>query len=168
MTRCARGCVRRPRWSTGRSFGQGSMASQSPSTSLAQRSRVRRSSSWRCGSWRWQKQRSCRVGACEPARDRKAGDGGLSKALRPVRQPKDATHRLARDPHHGDLVRRGFQTRQGGVAPGTQRGAAATTSQRLDALGLAMPAIPNKTRGFERLSSRRTGTAGWDRRTPRC
>ena len=45
------------------------MASHSQSTCVAQRSRVRSSSSWRCGSRRWQKVSSCNVCACSPARD---------------------------------------------------------------------------------------------------
>jgi hypothetical protein len=47
---------------------QGSMASQSHSTCLAQRSLVRRSSTCRCGSRRWKKKRLCKVCACSPAR----------------------------------------------------------------------------------------------------
>jgi hypothetical protein len=42
MTLWAMCCVRGPLWSTGRSFVQGPMASQSHSTCLAQRSLVRR------------------------------------------------------------------------------------------------------------------------------
>jgi hypothetical protein len=61
MTLCAMFCVRGPRESTGRIFVEGSMASQSHSTCLAQRSWVRSSSNWRCGKWRWKKKRSCRV-----------------------------------------------------------------------------------------------------------
>jgi hypothetical protein len=59
------------------------MASQSHNTCVEQRSLVRNSSSWRCGSWRLEKQRPCKICACEPSRDRKAGDGGLSVAEDP-------------------------------------------------------------------------------------
>jgi len=58
-------------------------------TCLAQRSRVRSSSNCRCGRWRWKKKRSCRVCAWTPARVRKAGDSGLTIALRPVGLRKD-------------------------------------------------------------------------------
>src|SRR5438067_7578369 len=44
------------------------MASNSQSTCVELRSRVRSSSSWRCGSRSWQKKRSCKVRACSPAR----------------------------------------------------------------------------------------------------
>jgi hypothetical protein len=103
-----------------------------------------------CGSRRWQKKRSCRVCACEPARERKARDGRLSVALRPVRQPKRPALQPSRDPHQGDLMRGSFQTGQGGVAPGTERGVAATTSQRLDPLRLTMLAIAKKPHEGER------------------
>ena len=53
-------------------------------TAPVERSLVRSSSSCRCGSRRWQKKRSCRVCACSPARARKARDGRLPRALRPV------------------------------------------------------------------------------------
>ncbi len=137
-------CARGPRWRTGRSFVQGSMASQSHSSCVELRSLVRRSSSWRCGSRRWQKKRSCKVCACSPARVRKAGDAGLSGALRHVGPRKGPALRPARDPHHGDLVRRGFQTGQGSGAPGSERGAAGRTSKDLDPLGV--PCVPSPTR----------------------
>ncbi len=54
-----------------------------------------------------------------------------------------------RSEHHGDLPGRGFQTGQGGVPSSTERGAAGRTSKRLDALGLAVLAIPKKPRGSE-------------------
>jgi len=40
---------------------------------------------------------------------------------------------------------RSFQTRQGRVGPGTERGVAGRAAKRVDALGLAMLAIPEKT-----------------------
>jgi len=46
--------------------------------------------------------------------------------------------------HHGDLARGSFQTREGGMAPRTERGAASRASKGLDALGTAMLAIPNQ------------------------
>ena len=46
--------------------------------------------------------------------------------------------------HHGDLVRGGFQTVQGSVAPGSERGTASLTAKGLDALGMATFAIPNQ------------------------
>jgi hypothetical protein len=49
-----------------------------------------------------------------------------------------------RGEHHGDLVRGGFQTVQGSGAPGSEGGAAGRASERLDALGLAMLAIPDE------------------------
>jgi len=45
--------------------------------------------------------------------------------------------------HHGDLVRRGFQTVQGSVAPGSERGKARRASKGLDPFGTAMLAIAN-------------------------
>jgi hypothetical protein len=60
------------------------MASQSQSTCAELRSLVRSSSSWRCGSWRLEKQRPCKICACEPSRDRKAGDSGLPIAEDPL------------------------------------------------------------------------------------
>jgi hypothetical protein len=42
-------------------------------------------------------------------------------------------------------MRRGFQTVQGGVAPGTERGVTGRASKGLDLLGLAMPAIAHQS-----------------------
>ncbi len=47
---------------------RGSMASQSQSTCVAQRSLVRSSSNWRWGMWRLRKERSWKISACLPAR----------------------------------------------------------------------------------------------------
>jgi len=67
--------------------------------------------------------------------------------------------------HHCDLVRRGFQTVQGGVAPSTERGVASLTAKRLDPFSKTMLAIPNQgmnvsvcDAGVEALSVR-TGEA---------
>jgi hypothetical protein len=46
---------------------------------------------------------------------------------------------------HGDLLRRSFQTVQGSAASSTERGSASLTAKRLDALGLAMPAISHQS-----------------------
>ena len=45
---------------------------------------------------------------------------------------------------HCDLVRGGFQAVQRGVAPSSERRAAGLTAKGLDALGMAMPAIPDQ------------------------
>jgi len=45
-----------------------------------------------------------------------------------------------------EKLRRGFQAVQGSVAPGTEGGVASRASKRLDPLGLALLAIPKKTR----------------------
>jgi len=49
-----------------------------------------------------------------------------------------------RGEHHGDLVRGGFQPIQRSVASSTERGTAGLAAVRLDALGLAMLAIPDQ------------------------
>ncbi len=46
--------------------------------------------------------------------------------------------------HHGDLLGRGFQTIQGGVASGSECGVAGRASKGLDPLGLAMLAIADQ------------------------
>jgi hypothetical protein len=140
-------CVRGPRWSTGTSFVQGSIASQSQRTCLQLRSLVRSSSSWRCGSQRLKKERSCKVCACSPARDRKAGDGVL-----PVAEDTWSLGRIQPfgkgSQHHCDLVERGFQTIQGGVATSSERGAAGLTAKGLDPLSIrsAWPCVPSPKR----------------------
>jgi len=57
----------------------------------------------------------------------------------------DPALRPARDPHHCDLMRGGFQTVQGSVAPGSESSTAGLTAKSLDSLGMAMLAIPKKT-----------------------
>jgi len=53
--------------------------------------------------------------------------------------------RPARDRHHGDLMRRGFQTIQGRVAASSERAAASRTSERLDPLRMAMLTISDQS-----------------------
>ena len=105
---------------------------------------VRSSSSCRCGSQRVQKVRSCKVCACSPARDRKAGDGRLAVAEDPLSggriQPTSRAPSVPRRPGTGGR----FQTVQGGVASGSERHVAGLAAKRLDALGMAMRAIPDQ------------------------
>jgi hypothetical protein len=49
-----------------------------------------------------------------------------------------------RSEHHGDLVRRGFQPVQGGMAPRTERRVAGLAAKRLDPLSATMLAIAKK------------------------
>jgi hypothetical protein len=94
-------------------------------------------------------ERSCKVCACSPARDRKAGDGGLTVAEDPCCggrvQPTGS-----RRQHHPDVLRGGFQTVQGSVASSRESGAAGLTAEGLDPLSMAMRAIPKKTHECER------------------
>jgi hypothetical protein len=143
-------CVRGPSWSTGRSFVQGSIANHSHSTCVALRSLVRSSSNWRCGSQRLRKKRSCKVCACSRARDRKAGDGGLPVAEDPFGRGSIQPTGSCRQ-HHCDLVGRGFQTIQGGMAPSTERGTAGRASKGLDLFSVTMGAIPKEAHERERL-----------------
>src|SRR6266487_2218185 len=122
------------------------MASHSQSTCEALRSLVRSSSNCRCGRRRWQKKRSCRVCACSPARE--GGNGGLSKAEDPLGSRRIQPFGRRRE-HHCDLLGRGFQTVQEGVASGSEGGAASETSKRLDALEMAMLAIARKPHEYE-------------------
>ncbi len=69
------------------------------------------------------------------------GNGGLTKAEDPLCGRGVQPFGQRRE-HHGDLLRGGFQTIQGGVAPGSERGTAGLTAKGLDALGTAMLAIP--------------------------
>ena len=70
------------------------------------------------------------------------GDSGLAIAEDPFGGGRIQPFSQGRK-HDGDLVRRGFQTIQGRVAPGSERGAARLTAKGLDALGLAVLAIAN-------------------------
>jgi hypothetical protein len=70
-------------------------------------------------------------------------DGGLSKAKDPFGGGGIQSFGQ-RSEHYCDLMRRGFQAIQGCVASSTERGVAGLTAKGLDALGLAMFAIPNQ------------------------
>ncbi len=78
-----------------------------------------------------------------PSASEPGGDGGLPVAedsfgrrwVQPFGQRRE---------HHGDLVRGGFQPRQGGVTSSAERGAASLTTRRLDPLRLTMLAIANE------------------------
>jgi hypothetical protein len=128
---------------------------------------------WRSGAW-------CAV---RPAGGAGAEDGGRSARAGFARAHQRESERLVmgacREPcdpwglgrvqpfsqsrqHHGDLVRRGFQTGQGSGTPGSERGTAGRTSKGLDPLGMAMRTIAKKTHERVRLSCRRRGTLGWD------
>src|SRR5258708_8813647 len=71
------------------------------------------------------------------------GDGGLTVAEDPFGGGSIQPFGQRRE-YHGNLVRWGFQTIQGGVASGSERGVAGLTAKRLDALGLAMLAISDQ------------------------
>jgi len=71
----------------------------------------------------------------QPGRDR-----GLSITEDPPSLGKVQSFSKGRE-YHGDLVGRGFQTIQGGVATSGEGGAAGRASKRLDALGMSMLAI---------------------------
>ncbi len=71
------------------------------------------------------------------------GDSGLTIAEDPFGGGRIQPFSQGRE-HHGDLLRGGFQTIQGRVPPGSERGAASLTAKRLDALGLAVLAIANQ------------------------
>ena len=73
--------------------------------------------------------------ACEPP-----GNRGWSKVEDP-RGRRRVQPFSQRRQHHCDLVGRGFQAVHGGVASGTERGAAGLTPKRLDLLGMTMLAI---------------------------
>ncbi len=72
------------------------------------------------------------------------GDGGL-----PVAENTLSSRRIQsfsqRRQHNGDLLRRGFQTVQGRVAPGSERGSAGLAAERLDLLNTPMFAIPDES-----------------------
>ena len=70
-------------------------------------------------------------------------DGGLSIA-EDSRSGRRIQSFGERREHHGDLTGRSFQTIQGGVASGSERHVASLAAKRLDALGLAMRAIPDQ------------------------
>ncbi len=81
---------------------------------------------------------------CMFASTRQPGDdGGLSKAEDPCGSGRVQPFSQRRQ-DHGDLVRGGVQTIQGGVAPGSERGLAGLTAKGLDPLGMPMPAISDE------------------------
>jgi hypothetical protein len=138
------------------------MTSQSHSTWEQLRSLVRSSSTGRCGRWRWKKKRSCRGCACSPARDSKAGNGGLSKALRPAKPPKDLVLRPEQRAPGRPGTGRGFQPGQGGVAPGSERGAARLTAKGRRSVQPGHACHRQQGQEWKPLSCRRTGTCAWD------
>ncbi len=119
------------------------MTNHSQSTCFELRSLVCSSSNCRCGRWRWQKERSCKICACSPARVRKARDDRLTVAEDPLCGRRIQPFGQRRE-HHGDLVRGSFQPVQRGVASSTERGAAGRASKRLDLLGMPMLAISDE------------------------
>jgi hypothetical protein len=78
------------------------------------------------------------------------GDGGLPVAEDAPSFGRVQTKGSCRQ-HHSNLVRRGFQTIQGGMASGSESRVAGRASKRLDPLGMAMFAISKKTRECEDL-----------------
>jgi hypothetical protein len=72
------------------------------------------------------------------------GDGRLSKAEDPLCGRWVEPFGQRRE-HHGDLLRGGFQTIQGSVAPGSERSAAGLAAKRLNPLGMTMLAIANES-----------------------
>ncbi len=84
-------------------------------------------------------------GLCMLSSSRKPdGDGGLSVAEDPFGSRKIQPFGQRRE-HHCDLVRGGFQTVQGRVAPGSERGMAGLTAERLDLLSTTVLAIANQS-----------------------
>ena len=71
------------------------------------------------------------------------GDGGLTVAEDPLSCGSIQPFGQRRE-HHGDLGRWSFQAIQGGVASRSERGMARLATKRLDALSMAMLAIPNE------------------------
>ena len=78
------------------------------------------------------------------------GDGGLTVAEDPFSRGSIQSF-SQRSEHHGDLLGRGFQTIQRGVASGSARAVAGLTAKGLNVLNLAMLAISLKTHGWKRL-----------------
>jgi hypothetical protein len=72
------------------------------------------------------------------------GDGGLSIAEDPFGSRKIQPFGQRRE-HHCDLVGGGFQTVQGSVAPGSERGMAGLTAERLDLLSTTVLAIADQS-----------------------
>jgi hypothetical protein len=79
-----------------------------------------------------------------PSASRPPGDGGLSVAEDSF-SGGDIQSFGQRRQHNGDLLGRGFQTIQRGMAVCAERGAAGLAAKGLDALGMAMLAITNES-----------------------
>jgi hypothetical protein len=83
-------------------------------------------------------------GVCVLANASEPGsDGGVSKAEDPRGRRRVEPFRQRRE-DHGDLLGRRFQSVQGGVVPGSERGAARLTPKGLDRFALAMFAIADQ------------------------
>jgi len=78
-----------------------------------------------------------------PSASEPRGDSGLSVAEDPLGSGRVQSFSQRRE-HHCDLVRGGFQTVQGRVAPGSERGTTGLTAKGLDPLGTAMLAISDE------------------------
>ena len=74
---------------------------------------------------------------------RKARDGRLSIAEDPFGGGSIQSFGQHRE-HHSDLLRGSFQTVEGSIAPGRERGTAGLAAKGLDPLGLAMRAISDE------------------------
>jgi hypothetical protein len=70
-------------------------------------------------------------------------DGRLSVACDPFGRGSIQSFGQRRQ-DHCDLLRRGFQTVERGMAPGREGGAAGLTAKGLDPFGLAMLAVPDQ------------------------
>ena len=71
------------------------------------------------------------------------GNRGLSKAKDPLGGGRVEPFGQSRE-HHSNLLGRGFQPIQGGVASGTERAVARLAAKGLDRLSTPMLAIPNE------------------------
>src|SRR5947209_6881496 len=78
---------------------------------------------------------SVQASASQPPRNR-----GLSKAKDPLGGGRVEPFGQSRE-HHSDLLRRGFQAIQGGIASSTEGGATSLAAKRLDALDMALLTI---------------------------
>ncbi len=72
------------------------------------------------------------------------GDGDLSKAEDTLSSRRIQSFGQRRQ-HHCDLVRGGFQTKEGRVEPGSELSVAGLTAKGLDPLGTSMLAIPDQS-----------------------
>jgi hypothetical protein len=71
------------------------------------------------------------------------GDGGLTVAEDPFSRGSIQSFSQRRE-HHGNLLGRGFQTVERGVASGCERRVTSLTTKGLDPLGMAMLAISDE------------------------